>query len=184
MKYFNSSFKLYLIVMMLGAGYMSRAQAITHEDLLDSWDIMTSMVVESANLMPAEHFTYTPGDPLRNFANQLNHTTASNIGFAKSVNAGPPSFRIPDRSNPPQEKDAVIEILKNSFSYFRGGLEKLSQADLEEKVAWGHPSNPKQITRLKAILIVMSHLQREHGKTMMYLRAKGVQPSQSGSWKF
>ncbi len=169
---------------MLGAGYVSRAQAITPKDLLDSWDIMTNMVVESAKLMPSEHYSFTPGDPLRNFANQLNHTTASNIGFAKSVNAGPPNFSIPDRSNPPQDKVAVIDILEKSFAYFRGGLETLSQEDLEETVQWGHPSNPKQITRLKAVLIVMSHLQREHGKTIMYLRTKGIQPAQSGSWKF
>lgn len=172
------------MLLCMGSSFSSRAQAITPQDLIDSWDIMTKMIVESAKLMPAEHYAFSPGDPLRNFANQLNHTTASNIGFAKSVNAGKPSFQIPDRSNPPQDKEAVLDILEKSFTYFKGGLETLSQADLEEKVQWGHPSNPKQITRLKAVLIVMSHLQREHGKTMMYLRAKGIQPAPSGSWKF
>lgn len=171
------------IILVFGT-LQSPAQSITPQDLIDSWDIMTKMVVESARLMPAEHYSFTPGNPLRNFANQLNHTTASNIGFAKSVNAGPPSFPIPDRANPPQDKKAVIDILEKSFGYFKGGLETLSQDDLEEKVQWGHPSNPKQITRLKAVLIVMSHLQREHGKTMMYLRAKDIQPAPSGSWKF
>lgn len=145
---------------------------------------MTKMVVESAQLMPAEHYQFTPGDPLRNFANQINHTTRSNIGFAESVKAGKPDFALPDRNNPPQNKEAVIDILEKSFKYFRSGLEKLDQGDLEEKVEWGHPSNPKQITRMKAISIVISHLQREHGKTMMYLRAKNIKPALAGSWSF
>ena len=62
--------------------------------MIDSWDVVTKMVVESAKAMPAEHYSFSPGDPLRNFANQLNHTTASNIGFAASVKAGAPDFAI------------------------------------------------------------------------------------------
>ncbi len=172
------------IIMIGGLHYSAVSQAITPQDLLDSWDIMSRMVVKSAELMPAENYAFSPGDPLRNFANQLNHTTASTIGFAAIVNAGRPTFQIPDRSNPPQEKEPVIEILKHSFTYFRSGLATLDQEDLEAVVNWGRPDNPKQITRLKAILIVMSHLQREHGKTMMYLRAKGIAPAPAGSWKF
>lgn len=184
MKYIHYLLKASIAIALVFGTTLTKAQAITPQDLIDSWDIMTDMVVESSKSMPSEHFSFTTGDPLRNFANQLNHTTASNIGFAKSVNAGAPGFAIPDRSNPPQEKEAVIDILQKSFAYFRGGLETLSQDDLEEMVPWGHPSNPKQITRLKAVLIVMSHLQREHGKTIMYLRAKGIKPAPAGSWSF
>lgn len=160
------------------------AQAITVKDALSAWDKMATMVVESAKLMPAADFGFSPGEPLRNFANQLNHTTASNIGFAQSVKAGRPDFAIPDRKNPPQDKEAVIDILEKSFAYFRGGLEKLSDSDLQQTVPWGRPGSQKQITRLKAILIITSHLQREHGKTMMYLRARGISPAPAGSWTF
>lgn len=181
--YFN---KLILTLFILfGVGNTtSIAQGITPQDIIEAWDIMTKMVVESAKLMPTEHYGYTTGEPLRNFANQINHTTRSNIGFANSVNAGKPDFKIPNRNKLPQDKAEVIDLLEKSFNHFRGGLETLTAENLAENVKWGHPSNPKQITRLKAILIVMSHLQREHGKTMMYLRAKGIAPAQSGSWSF
>lgn len=173
-----------LALLLYGSCYQTQAQGISPQDLIDSWDIMNNMVIASAEKMPAEHFGFSPGEPLRNFANQLNHTTASNIGFAYAVNAGPPTFPIPDRNDPPQSKEEVLRILRDSFSYFRSGLLTLEQDDLEEEVNWGRPDNPKKITRLKAILIVMSHLQREHGKTMMYLRAQGIAPAPAGSWKF
>ena len=159
------------------------AQAITPQDLLDSWDLMTEMVVASAKLMPAEHYGFTPGDPLRNFADQINHTTASNLGFAAAVNAGPPDFPLPDPSDPPQDKATVVDLLEKSFAHFRSGLETLSQGDLDTQVPWGPRSNRRNISRLKAFLIVSSHLQREHGKTMMYLRAQGIAPAPAGSWK-
>lgn len=158
------------------------AQAITPQEVLKAWDKMTIMVVESAKLMPLEDFQFTPGEPLRNFADQLNHTTASNIGFASSVKSGAPNFQIPDRNNPPQSKNEGINFLETSFQYYRSGLETLTQEDLEDKVLWGQVGNQREISRLQAILIVTSHLQREHGKTMMYLRAKGIKPAPAGSW--
>ena len=171
------------IVLILGSQNPLFSQAITQDDVLHSWDIMTKMVVESAKLMPEEDFAFSPGEPLRNFANQLNHTTSSNIGFSKSVKAGKPNFKMPSRKNPPQDKATVIDLLEKSFVHFRKGLENLSNDDLSAKVPWGRGGKYK-ITRLKAILIVMSHMQREHGKTIMYLRAKGITPTPSGSWSF
>ncbi len=175
---------LFWTMLLLLVSHGIKAQAITVKDALTAWDKMATMVVESAKLMPADDFGFSPVAPLRNFANQLNHTTASNIGFAQSVNAGRPDFAIPDRNNPPQDKATVIDILEKSFAYFRGGLANLSDSDLAETVPWGRPGNQKQITRLKAVLIITSHLQREHGKTMMYLRAKGITPAPAGSWTF
>lgn len=165
-------------------GPLLKAQAITIEDVIKSWDLVTKMVVESAKLMPAEHYQFTPGTPLRDFADQINHTSGSNISFSASVKAGRPNFPLPQRSNPPKTKEDVVDLLEKSFAHFRSGLEKLENSDLEETVPWGRPGNQRQITRLKAILIVTSHLQREHGKTIMYLRAKGIQPAPAGSWTF
>lgn len=159
------------------------SQAIAQKDVVEAWNIASKMVIESAKLMPAEQYSFSPGEPLRSFANQINHTTASNIMFAASVNAGQPDFAIPDRKNPPQEKEAVIALLEKSFNYFGKGLASLNDAQLAEEVPWGRGGKSK-VTRLKAILIVLSHLQREHGKTIMYLRAKGIKPAPSGSWAF
>ncbi len=171
-----------IVIGLIIIGTQAHAQGVTKQDVVKAWDIITKMVVQSAQLMPDEHYAYSPGEPLRNFADQLNHTTASNIMFAPRIGAGPPNFPIPDRNNPPQTKEKVMPILEQSFSYFKGALNNLADKDLSEKILWGR--NQVEITRLKAILIIMSHLQREHGKTMMYLRAKGITPPPAGSWSF
>ena len=157
-------------------------QALTVDDILVAWDNTAETVIASARAMPAEHYGFTPGDPLRTFAQQINHTTISNFAFAYAVDAGQPDFPVPDRSNPPLDKAGVTDILEKSFDYFRGGLAGLSQDSLEEMVPWGGAANRRQITRLKAILIVIGHIQSEHGKTMMYLRAQGIVPPPNRGW--
>lgn len=177
----------YSLVTLLAFVFLSpttKAQAITTNDLIEAWDIMTEMVIESAKLMPADSYLSTPVNELRNFADQLNHTSGANIGFGYAVNAGEPEFELPDRNTPLQSKKDVITLLENSFKYFRCGLESLSQDDLEETILWGRQGNQTEITRLKGVLIVISHLQREHGKTILYLRDQGITPPPSGSWSF
>lgn len=162
----------------------SAAQAVTAQDALDAWDAFTTMVVESARKMPAEHFSYTPTEPLRNFAQQINHTTRSNFGFAYAVGAGAPTIPLPDPSQPdPEDKESVMHYLEASFAHFRSGLAELSDADLEAEVPWGPANNQRSISRLKAILIITGHIQSEHGKTMIYLREKGIAPAMAGGWR-
>lgn len=179
MKFLYTTVVLFLLTI---SQTVNAQQAMTTEELVVAWDIMTTMVVESAKKMPAEYYSFTPYEPLRNFADQINHTTMSNFMFARIVNAGPPDFELPDRNNPPQSKEEVIDILEKSFAHFRQGLCSLEDENFADMMAWGPATNRREIPRLRAIMIVISHLQREHGKTMMYLRAKDITPPQAGSF--
>lgn len=149
------------------------AQGVTVEQVVEAWDQMTTMVVESAKLMPAEHFGFTPGEPLRPFAAQINHTAGANYLFAEVYKAS-----RPDREVNASEKEDVIRDLEASFAFVREGLASLSQADLAETIQWFG----RDMSRLQGVLTMTDHLQREHGKTIMYLRAKGIAPAQSAGW--
>lgn len=151
----------------------AEAQGVSVEEVVAAWDRMTEMVVESAKLMPAEHFGFTPGEPLRPFAAQINHTAGANYLFADVYKQ-----TRPDRSVEATEKEAVIRDLEASFTFVREGLSSLTQADLAADVEWFG----REMSRLQAILTMTDHLQREHGKTIMYLRAKGVAPARSAGW--
>lgn len=153
--------------------HTAEAQGISVDEVVEAWDRMAEMVVESAKLMPAEHFGFTPGEPLRPFAAQINHTAGANYLFADVYKQS-----RPDRSVQATEKDTVIQDLEASFAFVRDGLGSLTAADLAEDVEWFG----REMSRLQAILTMTDHLQREHGKTIMYLRAKGVAPAQSAGW--
>lgn len=147
---------------------------ISKEQALAAWDRMTDMVVGSTSKMPAEHFSFSPVEPLAAYGALVSHTTGANYLFAPTV-----KLEAPERENfDSNEKEAVIKNLKASFAFIRGGIEKLSDADLNAEIEWFG----SKMSRLNAILTMTDHLQREYGKNITYLRLKGVAPERSAGW--
>jgi uncharacterized damage-inducible protein DinB len=172
----KSILKLSIVAVALFLSLSTSGQALTKDDVQSAWNSATRRYIACAKAMPAEDYSFSPFEPVRNFADQINHISKSNIGFAKSVNAGAPTFSMPDPKTPPQDKETVISLLENSAKYYGDALSKLSDKDLEERVPWGRPGSEVMITRMKAVYIALSHLSREQGKVLMYLRAKGITP--------
>ena len=154
--------------------FTTHAQLKT-ENLLTAWEAMTKMVVETAKAMPEEHYTFKPTDELRDFADQIGHTAGANYLFASVVNLSTPD---PMPTTDTKNKQEVIHQLEGSFAYIKGGIEKLSDDELNEEIDFFG----NKMSRLQSILIMTSHLQREHGKTTIYTRLKGVAPGPTGGW--
>ncbi len=140
-----------------------------------AWDNMTKMVVETAKAMPETHYSYKPTEELRDFAEQIGHTTGANYLFASVVKLDRPD---PMPTSETKHKAHVIKELEASFTFIKNGMNKLTQEDLNEEIEFFGSKMP----RLQAILIMTSHLQREQGKTTIYTRLKGIAPGQSGGW--
>lgn len=146
---------------------------ISPQQAVEAWDRMASMVIETAKLMPAENYSFTPSDPVRVFSDQINHTAGANYLFAAVVKKERPDVAVEGA-----DKEQVVHDLEASFAFIEEGLSQLTPSDLNEEMEWFGRS----MSRLQAILTMTDHLQREHGKTIMYLRAKGVAPAQSAGW--
>ena len=140
-----------------------------------AWDNMTAMVVETAKAMPSEHYAFKPTAELRSFAEQIGHTAGANYLFASTVKLERPD---PVPVTETKEKDQVIKELEVSFAFIKDGMEKLTQDDLNEGIEFFG----NKVTRFQAILMMTSHLQREHGKSTIYTRLKGIAPGPSGGW--
>ena len=149
------------------------AQGIGQKQVLDAWEKITTMSVSSVENMPAEHFSFSPVEPLATFAGLVNHTTGANYLFAATV-----KLERPKVDNDATKKADVIKNLKASFGFIKGGIEKLSDSDLSEEIDWFG----RKMSRLQAILTMTDHAQREHGKVITYLRLKKVAPGRSGGW--
>ncbi len=167
--------RMTFLTFLMVAGYVATAQSITTKDVESAWDNMTSMVVETANNMPAEHFSYSPIEPLSDFAGLINHTTGANYLFAATVGLDRPD---PMPGGEASSKDEVIKDLEASFAYIKKGIQNLDQEDLEEEIDWFG----SKMTRLHAILTMTDHVERQHGKAITYVRLKGVEPARSGGW--
>lgn len=166
--------KLLILLFSLFLGNALFSQ-ISPAAAVKAWDNMTTMVVETAKAMPAEHYSYKPTAELRDFAEQMGHTTGANYLFASVVGLHTPD---PMPTSESKKKDQVIKELQASFAFIKGGMQKLSPTQLNEEIDFFGSKMP----RLQAILIMTSHLQREQGKSTIYTRLKGIAPGGSAGW--
>ncbi len=153
---------------------VSKAQMKT-ENLVTAWDAMTKMVVETAKAMPEVNYSFKPTEELRDFAEQISHTSGANYLFASVVKLNTPD---PNPVTDTKKKNEVIQQLQGSFAFIRDGMEKLKEEDLKEEIEFFG----NKMSRLQSILIMTSHLQREHGKSTIYTRLKGIAPGPTGGW--
>jgi len=152
----------------------TKAQAIKQQDLATAWATMTNMFVTTAKAMPAQHFSYKPTSEIASFGGLVGHTIGANYLFGPTVDApkvGRPEF---DDSS----KDEVVKNLEASFKYIKDAIGKLSDADLNEEIEWFG----SKMSRLKAILSMTDHVEREYGKVITYARLKGVAPAGGRGW--
>ncbi|PWL39408.1 hypothetical protein DKG77_00790 [Flagellimonas aquimarina] len=170
----KTTIKGYFILLFALSFNFSQAQ-VKKENLLQAWDNMTKMVVGTAKAMPAEHYSFKPMQELRDFAEQMSHTSGANYLFASVVKLETPD---PNPVTDTKVKKEVIKQMENSFVFIQSGIEKLSTEDLVEEIEFFG----NKMSRLQGILIMTSHLQREHGKSIIYARLNGVTPAKSGGW--
>ena len=161
------------VVFCLLANSMN-AQAIKQQDLANAWDTMTNMFVTTAKAMPSQHYSFKPTAEIASFGGLVGHTAGANYLFGPTVDA--PKVDRPkfDDSN----KEEVIKTLEASFEYIKVAIEKLSDSDLNEEIDWFG----SKMTRLKAILSMTDHVEREYGKVITYARLKGVKPVGGRGW--
>lgn len=171
--------KIKYIFFALGTTLMlsnrTTAQGLSNEQILNAWDNITRMVVESAEAMPPEYYQFSPFEGARNFADQMNHTAMANFTFF-GVSLGLEKKTDPVQG---QVKEEVVQDLKRSFAYVRLGIEGLDTQSLEASF---QRRNGSISTRMAQLIRAIEHQQREHGKTIMYLRLKGIAPARSGGF--
>ncbi|TJY38218.1 DinB family protein [Pontimicrobium aquaticum] len=148
---------------------------INSEALIKAWDNMTNMVVETAEAMPSEYYSFKPTEELRDFTSQIGHTAGANYLFATVVKLERPD---PSPLTDTKNKNQIIKELKESFMFIRNGMTKLTNEDLNEEIEFFG----RKMSRLQSILIMTSHLQREHGKTTIYTRLKNIAPGKTNGW--
>ena len=76
----NLKLNFVLAVILLLSMQETTAQ-LKPENLVTAWEAMTKMVVETATAMPEEYYTYKPTEELRDFADQIAHTSGANYLF-------------------------------------------------------------------------------------------------------
>jgi uncharacterized damage-inducible protein DinB len=147
-----------------------------HGQRFDIWFLIDQAqedVLELAEAVPAEKYTFRPAEGVRTFGEIYMHVAEGNFTvtnlWGKNPPAGvdPKSF-VKDAAN----KEKVIATLKASYAYLRDEIQALSEDDMGKMITvFDHPGTIRE-----ALIFVNSHNHAHKGQSIAYARAAGIVP--------
>ena len=136
-------------------------------------DQLHQKFVALAKAIPADKYTWRPGDGVRSVSELFLHVSATSYAMAPYFGGDKASgidTKTLEKST--TSKDQVIQQLNQSFDYVHGALEKKTNDDLKKGVKeFGPEANAGDIVYL---IVVDAH---EHlGQAITYARINGIVP--------
>jgi uncharacterized damage-inducible protein DinB len=126
-----------------------------------------------AQAMPAEKYTWRPGEGVRSIGEVYDHIVAANYGLARALGTPPPAGFDPKAIMANAgDKPKTVQGLKDSFAYFRQAVLSLSDADLDKPLKlFG-----QQTTYRGAFIMITGHTGEHLGQSIAYARMNGIVP--------
>lgn len=142
----------------------AQAQTLTKTAIDRYFNVVRHSLEASADVMPAEKYSFKLTDGQMTFAQWLNHSSQRNFNDCATLKGEAPPAAIKTVESLTQ-KDDVAKALKDSFAYCASALEGLT----DEKVI----SSPQMSM---AFLHVVVHNNEIYGNIVGYLRVSGIVP--------
>ena len=146
-------------------------------DFLSKWNNAFEYTLEYAEALPASAYNYKPTAEQREFHGQLTHM-CGNMIWLSTTYLGGPGLEHSDMDNPPEDKEGVIRLLKNSFEYARTTVEALDPAELDDMINFF--AGP--MSKRKVLLLMADHVTHHRGQLAVYLRLNGIEPPRYRGW--
>jgi uncharacterized damage-inducible protein DinB len=130
-------------------------------------------LVRLAEVIPADKYTWRPAPGVRSVSEVLLHVAGSNFNLPRTLGVVPREGMLgTDYWTSTTDKATIVGALKESFGFLRSGIEKLTPADAEKKMAWFDGENT-----YRGILYFFTRHTGEHtGQLIAYARFNGIVP--------
>lgn len=126
-----------------------------------------------AEAIPAEKYSWRPGEGVRSVGEVYAHIVAANYGVARTLGTAPPvglDFKaIQDLSG---DKPKLIQALKDSFAHFRRAIIALKDQDADKPQKMFN----RETTLRGSFIAVTGHFGEHLGQSIAYARMNGVVP--------
>ena len=126
-----------------------------------------------AEAIPAEKYTWRPGEGVRSVGEVYMHIAAANYGIARALGTPFPAGVDPRTlAASANDKAKTVQALKDSFAHFRQAILALNDADLDKpQKMFG-----RQTTLRGSFILIAGHTGEHLGQSIAYARMNGVVP--------
>lgn len=180
----KSTFVLCSLVLLLGAilafdfvAESNRIQESTWAKMYGPiWENAQKQVLDIAEAMPEDKYSYRPTDISRTFAEQLMHIGYSSKYIAEAYLKGVQA-EYEDPSPEGMSKAEIIKFLKESLAACGQIYQELSEEELNQQVTTfgGNTMSKRQM-----IISIHDHLTNHKAKANLYVRMNGIEPPPYG----
>ena len=155
------------------------AQGQLQKEASGSLSHSSGQVIQLAQAIPAEKYSWTPQNGVRSFAEVFAHIVSANYYFASKLGAKiPEGVKMETIEKDLRTKEAIGTALKQSYDLIINAINNLKDADMAKKVEFPFPG---QYTDMSALLIAVGHSNEHLGQLVAYSRMNGITPPWSES---
>ena len=142
-------------------------------EFLNELDYFESRFTKLTGAVPADKFTWRPGEGVRSVSEVYLHVCAANFNLTRLIGTQPPAgLDVRGLEKSTTDKARILQTLKDSFAHMRNAVLILSDADVEKKLTlFG-----KETTYRGAMIFILRHLGEHLGQSIAYARLNGVVP--------
>ena len=129
-------------------------------------------LIDAAELMPADKYSYHPTDAQMTFGKLMVHIVQTNVVICSAIGEMPVSDLL--KLAETESKDALVAGVKQSFAYCTDALAKVNDTRLGEEVsAMGKRTG---LSRASAMLTIANDWADHYSTAASYLRMNGILP--------
>jgi uncharacterized damage-inducible protein DinB len=126
-----------------------------------------------AEAMPAEKYSWRPGEGVRSVGEVFTHIISANYGVARALGTAPPAgFDFKAITALSGDKPKVLQALKDSFAHFCTAIIALNEADADKPQKMFN----RQTTLRGSFIAITGHFGEHLGQSIAYARMNGVVP--------
>lgn len=141
-------------------------------DLVADFDGAMKHLVSLAEAMPADKYSWRPGQGVRSFGEVVMHVAAGFYVGAAALGAPVPAGVDPSKLESMGDKEHALSTLKAAVDHFRAAATAVAPASLDEQVdLFG-----RKFSKRRVMLLMQGHGHEHTGQAIAYARMNGVVP--------
>ncbi|HMK37861.1 MAG TPA: DinB family protein [Bacteroidota bacterium] len=141
-------------------------------EIIGQLGFVEKRIEDLAGAMPAEKYSWRPGDGVRSVGEVYMHIVGANYLFMSFLGVKPPMKMDPGMEKSVTDKAEIAAKFKPSFEHFRKSVLELSDKDLDKSTTmFGRTTTYRNV-----LVTAIAHMHEHLGQSIAYARMNGVVP--------
>ncbi|MFD2892293.1 DinB family protein [Flavobacterium chuncheonense] len=143
---------------------------------LEKWENSKNYLLQIAEAMPEEAYSFKPTEREMTFAQQLTHIKDNMEWLSRTYFTNENYTKSKDNQN--YTKAEILAILQNSFDSVSVIIKKTPVKELKQKVDFFAGEK----TKLQILNLLQDHVTHHRGQIIVYLNLNNIQPPKYVGW--